>query len=152
MVGLPPRLIDNKLPMANRPNFTFASFLQRYLIALILVFVTYNPSEYSWVHWLNSDTAMVYKVASGIVLLIGWIMFLRATWNSLGALGTLLAAAFFGVMIWLLIEWGLLALDNTSIIVWVVEFILSGVLAVGMSWSHIRRKVSGQYDTDEIEG
>jgi len=129
--------------MLNRTNFTFASFVLRYLIALVLVFATYNPSEYSWVQWLNSDTATVYKVASGIVLLIGWIMFLRATWNSLGAFGTLLAAAFFA---------GLLALDNTSIIVWVVEFILSGVLAVGMSWSHIRRRISGQYDTDEIEG
>jgi hypothetical protein len=138
--------------MQNRPNFTFTSFLLRYLAALTLVFVTYNPSEYCWVQWLNSDTAMVYKAASGIVLLIGWIMFLRATWNSLGAFGTLLAAAFFAVMIWLLIEWGLLDLDSTSIIVWVVEFILSGVLAVGMSWSHIRRKLSGQYDTDEIEG
>jgi len=138
--------------MLNRPNFTFTSFLLRYLVALILVFVTYNPSEYCWVQWLNSDTAMVYKAASGIVLLIGWIMFLRATWNSLGAFGTLLASAFFAVMIWLLIEWGLLTLDSTSIIVWVVEFILSGVLAVGMSWSHIRRKISGQYDTDEIEG
>lgn len=137
--------------MAIQSNFTFASFLQRYAIALVLVFVTYNPSEYSWVQWLYSDVAIVYKVASGIVLLIGWVMFLRATWNSLGAFGTLLAAAFFGVMIWLLIEWGLLALDNTSVMVWVVEFILSGVLAIGMSWSHIRRKMSGQYDTDEIE-
>ena len=138
--------------MSNRPNFTFASFALRYLIALTLVFVTYNPSQYCWIQWLNSDAAMVYKAASGIVLLIGWVMFLRATWNSLGALGTLLAAAFFGVMIWLLIEWGLLALDDTSIIIWVTEFVFSGVLAVGMSWSHIRRKVSGQYDTDEIEG
>jgi hypothetical protein len=138
--------------MATHSRFTFASFALRYLIALILVFITYNPSEYSWVHWLNSDAAMVYKAASGIVLLIGWIMFLRATWNSLGALGTLLAAVFFGILIWLLIEWRLLTLDNTSIVVWAVEFILSGVLAVGMSWSHIRRKVSGQYDTDEIEG
>ena len=138
--------------MAIQQRFTFASFALRYLIALVLVFVTYNPSHYSWVHWLNSDTAMVYKAASGIVLLIGWVMFLRATWNSLGAFGTLLAAAFFGVMIWLLIEWGLLALDNTSVLVWVAEFVLSGVLAVGMSWSHIRRKMSGQYDTDEIEG
>ena len=138
--------------MSNRTNFTFAGFTLRCLIALILVFVTYNPSQYCWIQWLNSDVAMVYKAASGIVLLIGWVMFLRATWNSLGASGTVLAAAFFGVMIWLLIEWGLLALDNTSIIIWVVEFILSGVLAVGMSWSHIRRKVSGQYDTDEIEG
>lgn len=138
--------------MASTSRFTFASFLVRYLIAIILVFVTYNPSGYSWVHWLNSDTAMVYKVATGIVLLIGWVMYLRATWNSLGALGTILAAGVFGVMIWMLIEWGLLALDDTSVMLWVVEFVLSGVLAVGMSWSHIRRRVSGQYDTDEIEG
>jgi len=138
--------------MAIRTNFTFTSFALRYAIALVLVFVTYNPSEYSWVHWLNSDVALVYKAASGIVLLIGWVMFLRATWNSLGALGTLLAAAFFAVIIWLLIEWGLLALNNTSVVVWVIEFILSGVLAIGMSWSHIRRRMSGQLDTDEIEG
>ncbi|MFV2032193.1 MAG: DUF6524 family protein [Gammaproteobacteria bacterium] len=138
--------------MATRYHFTFTSFLLRYLIALVLVYVTYNPSGYSWVHWLNSDTQLVYKAASGVVLLIVWAMYLRATWNSLGAFGTLLAATVFGVVIWLLIEWGLLALDNTSILLWVVEFILSGVLAVGMSWSHIRRRVSGQYDTDEIEG
>ena len=138
--------------MASTTQFSFVSFIFRYLIAIILVFVTYNPSGYSWVHWLNSDTALVYKAATGIVLLIGWIMYLRATWNSLGAIGSLLAAALFGVMIWLMIEWGLLALDNTSILLWVGEFVLSGVLAVGMSWSHIRRKVSGQYDTDEIEG
>ena len=138
--------------MATRTHFTFASFLLRYLIALILVFLTYNPSAYSWFHWLNSDSALVYKFAAGIVLLIGWVMYLRATWNSLGPLVTLLAAGVFGVLIWLLIEWGLLALDNTSILLWVAEFILSGVLAIGMSWSHIRRRVSGQYDTDEIEG
>ncbi|MFT5549511.1 MAG: hypothetical protein ACI9CO_001438 [Candidatus Azotimanducaceae bacterium] len=137
--------------MNNKNNFTFVSFLLRFLIALFLVMITYNPSIYSWVHWLNSDTALVYKVSSGILLLIGWVMYLRATWMSLGIFGTILAAAFFGVMIWLLLEWGLLELDNTSVVVWVVEFVLVGVLAVGMSWSHIRRKVSGQYDTDELE-
>ncbi|MFT4608115.1 MAG: hypothetical protein ACI9YO_001793 [Gammaproteobacteria bacterium] len=138
--------------MANRHNFTLISFLLRFVIAFFLVMITYNPTTYSWVYWLNSDVALVYKVGSGILLLIGWIMYLRATWMSLGAIGTVLAAAFFGVMIWLLIEWGVLALDNTSVVVWVVEFVLIGVLAVGMSWSHIRRKVSGQYDTDELEG
>ena len=138
--------------MATGNRFTLVSFLIRYLLSLILVFVTYNPTPYCWVQWLNSDVAMVYKVATGIVLLIGWVMYLRATWNSLGPFGTILAAALFAVMIWMLIEWGVLALDNTSVVVWAVEFILAGVLAVGMSWSHIRRKVSGQYDTDEIEG
>jgi len=136
--------------MPNKNNFTFLSFLLRFVIALCLVMISYNPSTYSWLHWLNSDVALVYKVGSGVLLLIGWMMYLRATWMSLGVIGTLLAAAFFGVMIWLLIEWEVLSLENSSVIVWVVEFILAGVLAVGMSWSHIRRKVSGQYDTDEL--
>ncbi len=135
-----------------RKEFTFVSFLLRFLFALALVFLTYNPSGYSWVGWLLSDTALVYKVAGGVVLLIGWVMFLRATWRSLGAIGTMLALAFFAVIIWLFHYWGFFALDDIATIEWIVLFVLSGVLAVGMSWSHVRRKLSGQYDTDEIEG
>ncbi|MCP4875237.1 MAG: hypothetical protein GY896_07150 [Gammaproteobacteria bacterium] len=135
-----------------RNDFNIGSFLLRFLFALALVFLTYNPSGYSWVGWLNMDTPMVYKAATGVVLLIGWVMFLRATWNSLGALGTILATAFFGIIIWLFIEWGFFALDDTAIIQWVLLFVLTGVLAVGMSWSHVRRRITGQYDTDEIEG
>jgi len=135
-----------------RRDFTFTSFLLRLLFAALLVFLTYNPSDYSWVDWLFSDVPLVYKVGSGIVLLIGWVMFLRATWNSLGPVGTVLAAAFFGVVIWLLIEWNILSLNSATVFQWVVLVILTGVLAVGMSWSHVRRRISGQYDTDEIEG
>jgi hypothetical protein len=135
-----------------RKEFTFVSFLLRFLFALALVFLTYNPSGYSWVGWLLSDTALVYKAAGGIVLLIGWVMFLRATWRSLGAIGTMLALAFFAVIIWLFHYWGFFAMDDIATIQWIVLFVLSGVLAVGMSWSHVRRKLSGQYDTDEIEG
>lgn len=135
-----------------RQNFDFGSFLLRFAFALALVFLTYNPSEYCWVAWLMSDTPLVYKAASGVVLLIGWVMFLRATWNSLGAIGTILAAAFFGVLIWLLIHWGVVSLTSGPAIQWLGLFALSGVLAIGMSWSHVRRRLSGQYDTDEIDG
>ena len=135
-----------------RRDFTFLSFLWRLLFASLLVFLTYNPSGYSWVGWLMSEVPLVYKVAGGIVLMIGWVMFLRATWNSLGPIGTVLAAAFFGVIIWLLIEWNILSLDSATVFQWVILVILTGVLAVGMSWSHVRRRISGQYDTDEIEG
>jgi len=135
-----------------RKEFNATSFLLRLLFAALLVFLTYNPSGYSWVGWLTSDVPLVYKVAGGIVLLIGWVMFLRATWNSLGPIGTGLAAAFFGVIIWLLIEWKILSLNSATVFQWVILIILTGVLAVGMSWSHVRRRISGQYDTDEIEG
>lgn len=139
--------------MPNRRDFNLLSFLWRWLFAAVLVFVSYNPSPYSWVRWAinHSDTALVYIAATGLILLIGWVMYLRATWNSLGPIGTLLSTAFFAVIIWLLIEWGLLSLSNSSTITWVAEFVLSGVLATGMSWSHVRRRISGQYDTDEIE-
>jgi hypothetical protein len=86
------------------------------------------------------------------VLLIGWVIFLRATWNPLGAIGTLLAGAFFGVIIWLLIHWGAVSLTSGAAIQWLGLLALSGVLAIGMSWSHVRRRLAGQYDTDEIEG
>ncbi len=135
-----------------RNEFNFAGFLVRLAFALALVFLTFNPSGYSWFHWMTDDGPMVYKAAAGIVLLIGWVMFLRATWNSLGALGTILALAFFAIVIWLFIEWGFFSLDDADVIQWVVLFVVSGVLAVGMSWSHVRRRLSGQYDTDEIEG
>ena len=133
-------------------RFTFLSFLWRLGFALLLVLLTYNPSGYSWVSYLLSDIPLVYKVGSGVVLLIGWVVFLRATWNSLGPIGTVLAAAFFGVILWLFVEWGLFSLGNTTVLRWVLLLITAGVLAVGMSWSHVRRRLSGQYDTDEIEG
>lgn len=135
-----------------RNEFNFAGFLLRLLFAALLVFLTYNPSGYSWVGMFRMEVEMVYIAATGIVLLIGWVMFLRATWNSLGPLGTALAAAFFGSFIWLLVHWNLISLDNPTAITWVVMVVLSFVLAVGMSWSHVRRRLSGQYDTDEIEG
>ncbi len=135
-----------------RNDFTFASFSLRFAFALALVLLTYNPTGFSWLGRLLSEMPLVYKVAAGVVLVIGWVMFLRATWNSLGGLGTALAGAFFGVIIWLLVHWGLFSLNSIAIVEWVLLFILSGVLAVGMSWSHIRRKLTGQYDTDEIEG
>ncbi len=135
-----------------RNEFDLGSFIMRLFFSAALVFISYNPSGYSWVGYLQSEVPKVYLAASGIVLLIGWVIFLRATWNSLGAIGTVLAVAFFGIIIWLFIEWGFFSLEDSSVIQWVVEIIVAAVLAVGMSWSHVRRRISGQYDTDEIEG
>jgi len=33
----------------------------------------------------------------------------------------------------------------------IILFVTSAVLAVGMSWSHIRRRMTGQIDTDEVD-
>ena len=135
-------------------TFSAGNFLVRLILAVILVFATYNPSEYSWYHWLvKSDFAVdPMMILAGIVLLIGWIIFLRATLRSLGPAGTLLAAAFFGVIVWALIYYKWLSLDNVTAMQYVVLLVLSAILATGMSWSHIRRRMTGQLDVDDIEG
>lgn len=135
-------------------SFNAGNFLVRLLLAIILVFATYNPSGYSWYHWLvESDFAVdPMMILAGIVLLIGWIIFLRATFRSLGPVGTLLAAAFFGVIVWAMIYYGWLSLDNVTAMQYVLLLVLSAILATGMSWSHIRRRMTGQLDVDDIEG
>lgn len=140
--------------MATSREFNALSFVWRLLFAVLLVFASFNPSEVSFYHWVldgNSDT-LVYKAVLGIVLLIGWVMYLRATWNSLGPIGLFIAAAFFSIIIWLLVHWGLFDTSSgLAIYIWFGLAVTAFVLATGMSWSHIRRRISGQFDTDEIQ-
>ena len=135
-------------------SFSISSFLVRLIIAIALVFATYNPSGYSWYHWLENSNFAVDPIIilAGILLLIGWIIFLRATFRSLGAIGTLLATAFFGAIVWALIYYEWLSLDNLTAIQYAVLLVLSAILATGISWSHIRRRMTGQLDVDDIEG
>ena len=134
-------------------NFNFTSYLLRLVMALVLVFATYNPSGYSWYHWLTGAERMLdpLLIFAGVVLLIGWVIYLRATLRSLGEIGTLLAVAFFGVLTWVLVDYGLLSLENPTAFTWVLLAMLAAIMATGMSWSHIRRRMSGQMDVDEVE-
>ena len=129
-------------------EFTVSSFLTRWLFAALLVFGTYNPSEFCYFNWLwDKGTAISPVMAlAGVVVLIAWIVFLKATLESLGLLGILLGGALFGCVIWGLIDIGLLHPDSTAAFTWIILLVLSLILAAGMSWSHIRRRLTGQVD------
>lgn len=134
-------------------SFDLTSFLGRLIAALALVYATYNPSGYSYFHWVDNSLPEFDPLVAfaGVVLLIGWVMFIRATIRSMGLLGVLLAVAFFGTLLWLIIDRGWLSLDNTKAITYITEFLLAAVLATGMSWSHIRRRLTGQIDVDDVD-
>ena len=132
---------------------TVQGFLLRFLFALLLVMLTYNPSEYSYFHWLKNNFSSFDPLLAlaGISLIIGWVIYLRATLRSLGFIGLTLAALFFAAILWLLIDWGWLGLENVTVMNWVILILISAVLAVGISWSHFRRKISGQVDADDVD-
>jgi Na+/melibiose symporter-like transporter len=133
--------------------FTPLGFLLRLLAAIVLVLCTFNPSGYSYVHWVADVFPHITPVQAivGIVLLVGWIIYLTATMRSIGFLGVGLALAFFAAVVWLIASWGWLDPHNATAMTWVVLFVCSAILAVGISWSHIRRRLTGQSDVDEVE-
>lgn len=138
--------------MASR-EITWSGIGIRFLVAAVLVLATYNPEGYSYVDWvLTAETGpLALKVFVGVVLLIGWTIYLRAMLASLGGLGIVLTAALFGSLLWVLISFGLLPAGSLHAVTYMGLFIIAALLAVGMTWSHIRRRISGQFDVDEIE-
>jgi len=134
-------------------EISWSGFGLRLLFAISLVFLTYNPEGYSFYHWVFADQAgsLPMKVFAAVVLVIGWTIYLRATKNSLSFFGLILAAAFFSSFVWLLIDWGIFSIDSSRTVTYLVMIGLSLMLAVGIYWSHIRRRISGQLDVDEIE-
>jgi hypothetical protein len=54
-------------------------------------------------------------------------------------------------IIWLLFDIGLLESHSVSAITWIVLVALSAVLAVGVSWSHIWRRVTGQFNVEDVD-
>jgi len=134
-------------------KFSFVSFLVRFVLAIVLVFCTYNPSGWSWYHWFmqTPDKLNPLLILAGVVLIIGWVIYLRATLRSLGEIGTFLALAFFAALTWVMIDYGLLSLDSPTVFTWVILTMLAAIMATGMSWSHIRRRMSGQLDVDDVD-
>ena len=102
----------------------------------------------SWHPWYLAYSG-VWAVA-GIVLLIGWLVFGQAARRSLGLKGVLLTLALFAALVWLLAEWRVLSLGTTRAVGHVVLVVVALLLAVGMSWSHVTRRLTGQVDTDEV--
>ena len=132
----------------------WSGFLLRLMAAFVLVFSSYNPSGYSYYHWVsdNISSPTPWIALVGILLLVGWSIFLRATLRSLGPFGLLLAAAFMGVLLWMMIDWGWFHADSLKTVTYLVLVVLCWILAIGVSWSHIRRRITGQVDVDEVDG
>lgn len=132
-------------------HLTASGIALRFVFALLLVLLTYNPSGWSYVHWIRDHFELTpYVVGAGLLLLIGWGIYVKATLNSLGFIGIVASAAVLGTLLWLLIYWGVLSTSNFTAMQWVIEILLSALLALGMCWSHFTRRMSGQQDVDEL--
>lgn len=120
----------------------------RIVLALLLVLATFNPSGWSALHWLTAPPTEITatKAFVAVVLLIAWIALLRTAFVSLGLLGLVLGAALLGTFAWMLVSFGWLTLGSVNAMAWLVLVILGLLLGLGLSWSLLRARATGQVE------
>lgn len=128
-------------------------FLLRIVLAIVLVLVTYNPSGTSFFHWVRDgfETDLPLKALAAVVLAIAYVICVRATLRSIGLFGAALVAALIAAIIWVMIDFGLLAVEEPGILQWIILTGTGFVLGIGLSWSHVRRIIAGQSDVDDVD-
>jgi len=129
------------------------AFLIRWAAAIVLVFATYNPTSFNYLRWAqaNWEGNLPVIVLLGLILFLGYVIYFRATFRSIGAVGILLVVALIGAILWVFWSWGWISLENPTALAWIGLLALSLIMGVGLSWSIIRRRLSGQLDVDDVE-
>lgn len=146
---------DKKTGSNSNESISAAGVGLRFLVALTLVLLTFNPSGYSAYDWISSAISAgtfgpLHLLSIG-VLLAGWAVFWIATWRSLDTLGVVLASIVLGAIVWLLIDLGWLSANSVSAATWIGLVFLAVVLTIGVSWSHIWRRVTGQVNVEHVD-
>ena len=126
-------------------------FLLRWLAAFVLLAATYNPTNLSYVRWAldNWNDQLPLVVFIGLVLLIAYVLFLTAVLRGMGTVGVVLVLAVLAAFVWVLWSYGWLSLENPSANTWIALVLLSIVLALGMYWGILWRRMSGQLEVDD---
>src|SRR5215470_786796 len=129
-------------------------FWWRFLVALFLVCLTYNPTRYNYIQWAyaqissGADKKHTLPLIAfvGVMLLIAWLFYVRTTARSLGGLGVILAMGLCATVYWMLSNYGVVDPANSIALQWIALVLFSAILAIGMSWPHVRRIWAGQVD------
>lgn len=131
-------------------RISWLGVFMRMIGAVAVVLLTYNPTGYSFYHWAMRDLAAItaVKAFAGALLLVGWVVCIRTAFVSLGALGLLLSVLVLGTLVWMLRDYGILNPDSPFLLSWVSLIIIGIVFGIGLSWSLLRARVTGQVEVD----
>ena len=136
----------------------FGGIGMRFVFAFLLVVLTWNPTPFNYVEWMLAqfdpvERSNLWPVVAfcGIIMLMGWIFFVRTTARSLGIGGIILCVGLAVVVFWALFKYHIVSSGSTTLIQWLVLILFSAMLAAGMSWAHLRARWSGQATVDEVD-
>lgn len=131
----------------------WTGFALRIGFAIALVLLIFNPSGWSYFHWVRNgwEENLPLKVLAGIALLIGILICARATYRSIKIVGVVLVAALLAAIVWVAYDFGMLDVKDPGVMQWIILLALGLILGIGLSWSIVRRMLSGQLDVDDAD-
>ncbi len=133
--------------------FNALSFVVRWLLSMLIVFATYNPTGFSYYHWIFGDVPgdWAAKTLIGCFLLIIYGVFGMCTWRSMGPYGIATATLSLTVLVWMIQDYGLINLNQTHTVSAVTCSLIATVMAFGVTVSHIKTRLYGQTESNYVE-
>jgi hypothetical protein len=131
-------------------KFDLSSFTIRWIICLFLVFAAYNPSGYSYVHWIgDADGWWLVKIAAGALLIAGNSFVISYSLRALTVAGMFLTSVFYGVVGYGLFSYEVIATEHSHIVM-VVLVVWATILATGVSYPHASYRFTGVKHVNNI--
>ena len=131
-------------------NLSLGGVALRVGLAVLLVLATLNPTRWNYLRWATDSIEGFgpEKLIAGLLLAAAWVLYVRAAMQSIGLVGSALIAAIVGAFVWLAIDKDWLDPGNTDALMWIGLVALGLLLGIGLSWSHFRRRITGQVDVE----
>lgn len=129
--------------------------IARIVFPLLLVYATWNPAGKSFYHLglkpIFDGTGSIgpVTVLAALLLAAGWVVAVTATKDSLGLGGMVLVAGILTALAWFLIDRGIFTPESSAGLAHVALVGIGLLLAVGMSWGIVRRRMTGQVDVND---
>lgn len=132
-------------------RFDWRAVVARALFSLFIVAAVYNPSGYSYAHWVAQGFAWFWaKVASGALLLIIVLMLWRTARGVLKTRGMVLVLVFcLGAGFTLAPLTGTPLLDPAALVIWAL-LSLAVLFTAALSYSPLHHRLGGISHTEEI--
>ena len=124
--------------MAHFPPLTAARFATRWFLAFFVLTATYNPSGYSYYHWVTNknNDYLSLKIACAIFLLTAYGTVWPIIYTSIGPIGIFMTSAFVitgSLVMW---DYGLLEGVRPSFYPYGFLGTVAFITAVGLGFAH----------------
>lgn len=133
-------------------NFGLTMFTTRLLGALFLVMSTYNASGYSLIHWIQTrgpnDWLLLLPISC--LYIITYILLMRVTIRQLRAPGIALTVALLGSIAYVLVDAGIIPLQDGADLLPILLYMFGGLIAIGICWASAWVMLTGQVSVDNL--